>query len=264
MVRLGVGKNMVASMRFWCEALGLALFDGRSGDAGPTPLGQALFGRDGWDPFLEAPGTLWLLQWKLATVADQASTWYLAYNHWPKDTFARDELLAWLQRVVAQAPGARATVGTLKRDIDTFLRTYVASNAIARRAVEDSFDCPLVELGLIRELDGNLYQFVRGPKPTLPAEIFLYALRSYWQSEAPGQRTLGLERVLYGAGSPGAAFKLSETALVTMLESLPASSGLRYDETAGLRVILRTARGTPPDPFLDLERYYGREQELSL
>lgn len=262
MVRLGVGKNMVASMRFWCEALGLADFDGRTGETSLTSLGENLFGRDGWDPYLEDPGTLWLLHWRLAESPEHASTCYLVFSRWYRDTFARDELLRWLVRIVEQVPGARASAGTLKRDIDTFLRTYVPSRGVSRRAMEDSFDCPLVELGLLREWEDGLYQFMRGPKPTLPIEIFSFALQSFWQVEAPGQDTLQFERVLYGPGSPGAAFKLSEAALVTMLEELPASSGFRYDETAGLRVVLRTPTAAE-DLMTILERYYRRKQERS-
>ena len=42
LVRLGVGKNMVASIRFWCESLGL--IDVRRQGAELTPLGELLFG----------------------------------------------------------------------------------------------------------------------------------------------------------------------------------------------------------------------------
>ena len=39
--RLGVGKNMVASIRFWCEALGLIVMN--RGRASLTSLGSFLF-----------------------------------------------------------------------------------------------------------------------------------------------------------------------------------------------------------------------------
>ena len=42
LVRLGVGKNMVASIRFWCHALGLIELDGRH--ARLTDLARVLFG----------------------------------------------------------------------------------------------------------------------------------------------------------------------------------------------------------------------------
>jgi hypothetical protein len=262
-VRLGVGKNMVASMRFWCESLGIAYFDTRTCHAELTALGRALFSRDGWDPYLEDPGTLWLLHWKLMETAEGASTWFLGFTRWYKEAFTRDELVGWLSQIVDQLPRAKASEGTLKRDVDTFLRSYVASSGEARRAVEDSFDCPLVELGLIREMESGLYQFVRGPKPTLPVEVFAYALSRFWQLESSEQETLSFERILYGPGSPGAAFKLSEAALVSLLEELPSWTGLRYDETAGLRVVLRTTDAARQSPLFVLGRYYDRTQERS-
>lgn len=115
LVRLGVGKNMVASIRFWCEALGLLEMRGRRGVL--TPLGEFLFGtaspavspavspaaspaasgrtsrrvHEGADPYLEDPGTLWLLHWQLASRPYPASTWHLAFTRWGESVFTRDD-----------------------------------------------------------------------------------------------------------------------------------------------------------------------------
>jgi hypothetical protein len=259
MERLGVGKNMVASIRHWCEVMDLAESDGRSRTTQASELGHALFARGGWDPYLEDPGTLWLLHWQLAEAAERASTWHLAFTRWHKDTFTRDELADWLISLSANASALRSSSGTIRRDVDTFLRTYVSSPSVGTRAAEESFDSPLVELGLIRELDSGVYQFNRGPKPTLPVEVFSYALARYWERTASHQGTLSLERVLYGPGSPGAAFLLSEAAGVALVEQLPASTGLRYDETAGLRLVLRTKVSRVEAPHALLESYYRRQ-----
>ena len=64
LVQLGVGKNMVPSIRYWCLATGMV----EEGDPVvrirplvPTQLGKRLLLRGGWDPCLEDPGTLWLI-----------------------------------------------------------------------------------------------------------------------------------------------------------------------------------------------------------
>src|SRR5262245_9789457 len=69
---LGVGKNMVRSIRHWC--LAARLIEEFQPDPAsrrsllrPTPLGTALFTNDGWDPYLEDPATAWLLHWQIAT-----------------------------------------------------------------------------------------------------------------------------------------------------------------------------------------------------
>jgi hypothetical protein len=260
MVTLGVGKNMVASMRFWTEALDLVAFGRRSAEGAPTWLGEALLSADGWDPYLEDVGTLWLLHWQLVESADLASTWHLVFTRWYKDAFTRDEITNWLAQLVEQIGSARASVGTLRRDVETFVRTYVASATGGRRTLEESFDCPLVELGLIREAEDGLLQFVRGSKATLPIEIFAYALMRFWERTAVNQKTLSFERILYGPGSPGAAFKLSEAALVSLLEQLPGSTGMRYNETAGLREVSRSETLSVATRKI-LETYYDRTEE---
>lgn len=255
-VTLGVGKNMVSSIRFWCEALHLAVVDGRAHSGQPTRLGTRLFGPDGWDPYLEDPGTLWLLHWQLVDSPEIASSWSLIFTRWNRDVFTKAELLDWLLGIAERAGDQRTSRNSLKRDLDVFVRTYVASRPDGRRSLEDTFDCPLVELGLIRRLEGELYRFDRGPKPSLPVEVFAYALVKYWNQRAREQETLSFERLLYGPSSPGGAFRLSESALAVLLESLPAWTSLDYDETGGLRLLLRRDEGELRDPLHFLERYY--------
>jgi pyruvate ferredoxin oxidoreductase alpha subunit len=50
--RLGVGKNMVRSIRFWCQAFKIIEID-RTGFAQSTRFGDELLCPKGWDPFLE-------------------------------------------------------------------------------------------------------------------------------------------------------------------------------------------------------------------
>jgi hypothetical protein len=259
MVILGVGRNMVKSIRHWCETLRLIEFTERGRSARPTLLGSALFAENGWDPYLEDPGTLWLLHWLLVSRQDRASTWHLAFTQFNKaDLFSRDDLMNWILRLLTQVPHIRVTPASLRRDVEVFIRTYAPSHASRDLPLEDTFDCPLVELGLLREVDHGLFQFVRGSKPSLPNEIFIYALMDFWQRIAPHTQTLSFEAVLHGPGSPGAAFKLSESALALRLEQLPIWTGLIFDETAGMRVILRSSSLGEVNLFAILARYYKR------
>ena len=61
-IELGVGKNMVNSIRFWTKAFG-AVDD----DYNVNTLFKNLFDDEGWDPYLEDEGTLWLLHYQLCT-----------------------------------------------------------------------------------------------------------------------------------------------------------------------------------------------------
>lgn len=262
LIQLGVGKNMVASIRYWAQALELISRPERGTLDEPTELGIKLLGADGWDPYLEDPGTLWLLHWQLTSRPTRTSTWHLAFTQWGRETFTRAELTDWLVRLVETLPNVRATLGSIKRDVDVFVRSYLPSTQSTGKLAEESFDSPLVELGLLREIERDTYGFVKGPKPALPDGVFIYALLDYWRREAAQQQTLAFESLLHGKGSPGAAFKLSENALAERLERLPEASGMRFDDTAGMRQLLRTSHQVAR--ALDvLEGYYARVPRAS-
>jgi hypothetical protein len=261
-VLLGVGKNMVSSIRHWCLALGMIEVEGRTGAAHATDLGTRFFAPDGWDPFLEDIGTLWLLHWLLARGGERASTWYLAFTQWNTSAFTREELTSWLMDVVRESATTRATPSSLRRDVDVFVRSYTQAHPTRDLSLEDTFDCPLVELGLIQEVEPRLFVFTRGSRPSLPDEIFAFALLDFWDRRFTQQRTLSFEAVQVGPGCPGSAFKLTEQALAERLETLPAWTGLSYDETAGTRVLLRMdSGGALPlrSPMDALQQYYGRD-----
>ena len=83
-VSLGVGKNMVSSIRHWCRASGLIeeKIDQRT-ELEATDLGKTFFGnqnKEGLDPYLEDPATLWLIHYQIATNTDRATSWYWAFN----------------------------------------------------------------------------------------------------------------------------------------------------------------------------------------
>src|SRR5689334_14834769 len=81
-VLLGVGKNMVRSIRSWGLSTGMLEPEeavGRSTRLRPTALGSMLFGEQGLDPYMEDPGTTWLIHWALASTP-RMFTWYWAFN----------------------------------------------------------------------------------------------------------------------------------------------------------------------------------------
>lgn len=128
LVTLGVGKNMVKSIRYWCEATEVVEGGDKKGDMRMTELGEKLLGPERWDPYLEDPGTLWLLLWQLVRNPSRSSTWHLAFTRWSSERFTREQLIDWLSRLVAsEQPRTQMTPASLRRDVEVFLRTYTPS-----------------------------------------------------------------------------------------------------------------------------------------
>ena len=245
-ITLGVGKNMVRSIHHWCQVTGLIEFGEKDLNNRrrfvPTELGDRTFADDGFDPYLEDAATLWLIHWQLATNANRATTWFWAFSVFSQNEFGRDtftsELINWTERNTRN----RISENSIKRDVDCFLRTYVPSRLTKTTMMEDTFDCPLVELDLISNSpDGKIYRFHRGPKPSLPTEIFAVALSEFWDTYFSENNTLTFANIAYSEKSPGRTFQLDEDTLVEYLEGLEnlTDGAFRYDETAGVKQVYR-------------------------
>jgi len=252
-VRLGVGKNMVSSIRHWALASQLFSDCGR-GAIALTADGERVLKE--WDPYLEDPGTLWFIHWKLTTNPSRAAAWFLAFHRFPRPEFTKAELVEYLLDFV-KANELRPKRNTLARDVDCLIRTYVPSRSSEVKFVEDSFDCPLVELGLLRRLrDGETFQFAVGSKSTLPTEVFGAALFEFLDSKGTLD-TVPVHECVYGVGSPGQAFKLDENSVMEYLEELQRTTQgiIEVDDTSGLKQVYRRRRA---DSRCMLEQYFGK------
>lgn len=233
--RFGVGRNMAASIRHWAVASGFFEEEGRI--IRPTPLGRLILSDDGYDPYVERPATVWLAHWHIASTPEHTTTAYYAFNALAAIEFDPGTLVEELLSLVEQN-GWRATRGTLKRDVEVFLRSYVRRDDSQS---EDAAEPLLAELGLVREARlGGWYEFVRGPKPSLPAGVFAYALDHFWERQ--GRSTaLTAEQICFAPGSPGRVFKLDEDSLVSRLMAIHeiTDGAWLWTDTAGLRQIQR-------------------------
>ena len=258
-ITLGVGKNMVRSIYHWCQATQLIEGEGVDPDHRrrfvPTEFGDRIFADDGFDPYLEDTATLWLIHWQLATKDNRATTWFWAFSVFSQNEFRKDTFISELINWTEKSTRNRISENSIKRDVDCFLRTYVPSRLTQTTITEDTFDCPLVELNLISDSpDGHTYRFHRGPKPSLPIEIFAAALSEFWDTFS-GKSSLTFADIAYSRRSPGRTFQLDEDTLAEYLEGLESltDGALRYDETAGMKQVYRDRK---IDPMELLHRYY--------
>jgi hypothetical protein len=235
----GVGKNMVASMRYWALATHVIEDTSKGHSKGPysvTPLGQALFADEGWDPYLEEPASLWWLHWQIAANPRPTTTIYFVFNHLNATTFYREQLTAEIRKYCAEVGYKELADFTLKRDTDCFVRTYISRGGDSE---EEALESQMSELGLLQPIgkrDGFLLS--RGPKPSLPNEVFLYGLVQFAIGR-PNSSSLNVETLAHEPGSPGRVFLLDEESLLERLAAIEDLSHgqLTWSETAGLRQI---------------------------
>jgi hypothetical protein len=260
-VHLGVGKNMVQSIRYWCVATQMLEESPQPGDTKnsalrPSSLARLLLLKGGWDPFLENDASLWIVHWLLVSNPNFGTSWQLAFGHFSRPDFSKVELVAFV-KAFAERQSIQVRETSLSRDADCLLRTYLSVSSGKRTDTpEETFDCPLQELGLIHASpDGELFRFAIGSKPSLPAHVFVFALDQFFNRAKADRNTLSVQECLYGPQSPGQAFKLDENSLVDYVEATEeiTNGAITLDETAGLKQIYRRSR---IDSLDVLQRFY--------
>ncbi len=250
MVRLGVGKNMVRSIRFWVEVMGVAEpTAGRSFEL--TPFGRAVLAEDGFDPYLEDTRTLWLLHWNVATKKeDPLFAWEFLLFKWPFGELTRSEALAALRREARRLSASHSDV-TLGIHLDVFLHTYVAARA-AKGTAEQALDSPLSELELLhqvgeRRADGSgrrepSYAFRREPKPEVTKAVFEYCLDDYWRRYKQSDATITFRDVAMAPCSVGQVFKLPEDDIRSRLDTYTVTDSaapFKYQPSAVQGLVFR-------------------------
>lgn len=237
---LGVGKNMVSSIRFWAQACNIIEENGPNGLV-PTQLGDEIFGADGFDPFMENAVTLWLVHWHLCSTPER-TTWYWAFNHFLAQSFERELLVKDLMRLAGSREWPRVSATTVKRDVECFVRTYAARIPSDRRLHEEALESPLAELGLLKataKKDG--FRFVRGEQSTLGDGVFAYATAKFWEDFSPSSKSLSFEAMAHEPGSPGRVFCLDEQELARRMADIEdyTNGAIMWSETAGLKQLSR-------------------------
>ena len=226
MLQLGLGRNMVKSLRFWGEAFGLTRT--RGGNVLVTTFARRLLDpADGFDPYLETPSALWRLHWRL-TVHAGLGAWAVAFLDTFDREITRERFVASVRTRASQVRGA-ITSGTATNHVDVFLRTY-SGPAYSHGAPEETLGSPFQELELLRTATPAgipTVRFLRGPKRTLDAGALAFVLRDFWRGTAPGSATLSLRSLMLSHAAPGAVLLLDEPGLYDQIEALCSrSSGL--------------------------------------
>jgi hypothetical protein len=262
---LGVGKNMVRAIRYWCLAYKVLREERREDNPRlysvyPTEFGTSLLDDDGWDPYLEDPGSLWLLHWQLLRSPSRAPAWWAVFNSTRSPEFSDAALLSELRRLRDEhEEWGEVADSSLDKDIRCLLRMY-GSITEGRDLPEDSVDSPFCELELLRPIPGVKRQWALnvGAKRHLPDAIVAYACLDYVRASGSA-KLVGIAGLARSPGSPGRAFALTETVLGDALA--------RYAEHHAETVELTHAAGNrqllvPEDleaaMRLTLDSHYGR------
>lgn len=276
MISMGMGKNMVLSIRHWIKTLNLVIpATNKEYDVELTDLAQLLFVRtsdsEPYDEFIDKIGTVWLLHWLAQAIPSRnaelnTARWFFNYFNGVRSDKAQ---LAKAITLSLANHDKELTEATLKKDIDCFYQTYAKKYTATSKINEDNFTSPFTELGLITQSDSKTYIAELSSRKSLPNEVFTYALIDFIQKRQTDkngkiinhENTISFEQLLNSTGSPGRVFRLTATGLSEKLDAVEdiTKGRIAWTDTQGLRQVQYTFEDLHSvNPITFLEQYYQK------
>lgn len=249
-VQLGVGKNMVSSIRFWLKAFNI--IDHKDI---PTEFGIRLFDDEtGYDPFLENEASLWLLHYQLVKNG-VASIYDIIFNEFRKEKlfFNKETFINYIKRIGENNPDLNFNENTVSKDFIVFSNLY--KNEADCKDVEDSFSGILSEIELLKTTGkGKDEQFYidNTERYNLPEAIVLYTIL-----DNPNYgNSISLNSLEFDINSPGSIFALNRTGLMNKISDIVSEfSNITFTDQAGIKELQFKIK---PDAFTILDKYYGK------
>jgi len=261
-VKLGVGKNMVSSIRFWMKATQLL-----SENNELTLMANYLLDEsEGQDPYLEDEATIWLLHWLLCTNSKQATTWFWFFNKFVSSDFDLASMQSSLQNFIDEELDAKQpSKNTLKNDCSVLTRMYSSIDSASKLQLDDTLDSPMSLLGLVGKTNTKSFSAELAQRPDLPLGIFGYAVAECINelTEDLSRLTIPTKELIYsseGQPSVAAIFRLTESDFMTKLELLQHAypDVFKINETAG-NSQLYLVKDQPLAPYDFLNAHYKGE-----
>ncbi len=247
MDRTGLGRNMVKSLRYWLKATGLASPDK---DGSLSQLGEIVKAKD---PYIQETGTLWLLQWKLATNMEMATSWYYLFNEMNMTIFSQEDFVRGLGKWDEMGNEKPAAVSSFEKDFDCIRHSYIPH---PDEDPESNMACPLSELGLLRYGSGGELQKSVPLEKGFPPLVLLAAIADRYRApDGLVQKEIRLSSLLNDKLGPGKAFNMDSVLLMGLLGGLENKGLVHVVRTAGLDVVRIKEELT----FEDAARMYYEE-----
>ena len=256
-VDLGVGKNMVNSMNHWLKVFGLVEVNYKSGEVKLNKIATKFFDDNGYDPYLEDKGTLYLLHYHLlASKHHQASLYRIAFQEFRKTRvsleFTAVQMLDFLERKLKKE-GVNYSLNSLRNDIKVFIRMYLSSFKKGNKNLEDDYSSLLIGLDLVSEVpdtivDGSkLYKLEYNSKTDIDKLILLYAIMDHFE----GEESIAVGDIQYNVAD---LLLCNRDGLESKLIELSESGWIVYKQDAGRKEI-QLKKET--DKWAVLNKYYG-------
>ena len=239
MDELGLGSNMVKSLRYWLQATGLTeekIVEKKHHQLLTNDFGKIVYEKD---KFLEETGTLHFVQYKLAKNKDEATSWYFFFNKFNMNEFTREDFITEMNKYLAEEKVDLPAASSIGDDFNCIINTYLPRYKTSNKEInpENNIDCPLGEIGLVDIIDKRKGTTLYKKSVPLLSKFNPWVIMSVICDNANGATEINLNELLLGENNIGHIFNLDSVAMLELLHVLEKKEMLKIIRTSGLDVI---------------------------
>lgn len=241
-VKLGVGKNMVGSIRFWYKAFGL------NRESKTRWIADFLLGEHGRDPYMEDAGTLWLLHYLLVSTGEASLyQWFFTDFQRKKKLFKKADVISYVKaRMLDAGKLSQFNENTVGKDVGVLIQNYSAPRNAKNN---EDYASLLLDLNLLTSAGKDEYTFNEDGRVQLPPEIFFFTVLMEKGTDTSVTFEDTLKRI-------GLIYCMTELDIINCLKEIAVkySDIVVYSDIAGVRQLLFTKEVEPAEI---LRRYYA-------
>lgn len=234
---LGVGANMMKSIKYWLRVTGLTEEERAEGGKRvqvPTDFGNLVYKRD---PYFEDIGTLFICHYYLVSNFNLATSWNIIFNKTNVTEMTKEEMKNLIEnKILVLNPAAKLNEKGILDDCGCIIKSYV-SDKNDFKDPEDNMICPFTQLRLLEKKKGrgneNIIVKTMPYKKDLNELIVLYVILDNLNEK----RETTINRLIEDENNIGKVFNLDKNSINEYVDILKNAGYLNVNRTAGLNTI---------------------------
>ena len=222
---LGIGTNMVKSLKYWMTAT--KLIEEKNREIMLSDFGSII---NEYDPYLEDIFSWWLIHINMITNIDDAYIYNLFFNKCNIKTFTKRELY---EKLYALLINEKLTFNEniLQDEVNMIIKTYTIDEKIDNP--ENNFICPLSELNLLKKVDRDTYEKNRPEIRNLPFWVVYYIICLLLDD----RDNISIDELLKEENSPAKLLNMDKHLINEYLDEMKKNDLIIINRTAGLNMV---------------------------
>ncbi|MEH7073820.1 DUF4007 family protein [Neobacillus drentensis] len=253
--KIGLGKNMVQSLRYWSIATGVVeeIFnDERKKTHLITEFGKIIYK---YDKFIKFQDSAAIIHYQMCKQKEPSTAWYWFFNEFKETIRSKENITQEFINWVKEHENKPFSNNSLKKDIDCLIKLYTSGQSNVDP--EEVIQSPLSKLGILEDRKGIIYK-----QNLTISQIGLTALMYVLLDHKNTHKieTVSVESIVVDPGLWGKVFNMSRASIVNALTelSLMSESPIHFVRTNNLDLI----RIPNIDPIDFLRKEYSRKAEV--